>query len=157
MKMTASCYSTKQTRRLAGESGKGGILGSELSTEDFDFNHEQGAVNTVKKELEIKGKKYVLIESDVNNTSSNYSKILSFVSSTEFLPIKSECYDKQGKLLKTIDFLEYKKLAGNKWRASQIKIRNVQNKRGTDIELSDIKLNRNLKPSKFTAKSLAED
>lgn len=149
--------STKQTRRLAGESGKGGILGSELSTEDFDFNHEQGAVNTVKKELEIKGKKYVLIESDVNNTSSNYSKILSFVSSTEFLPIKSECYDKQGKLLKTIDFLEYKKLAGNKWRASQIKIRNVQNKRGTDIELSDIKLNRNLKPSKFTAKALAED
>lgn len=149
--------STKQTRRLTGDNGKGGILGSELSTEDFDFNHEQGASSTVKKELEIKGTKYILVESDVNNTSSNYSKILSYISATEFLPIKSECYDKQGKLLKTIDFSDYKKLPGNKWRAGKIKIRNAQNKRATDIEISEIKINQNLKVSKFTPKALAED
>ena len=149
--------STKQTRRLTGDNGKGGILGSELSTEDFDFNHEQGAASSVKKEIDLKGKKYILVESDVNNTSSNYSKILSYISATEYLPIKSECYDKQGKLLKTIDFSDYRKLPGNKWRAGKIRIRNVQNKRGTDIEISDIKINQNLKPPKFTPKALAED
>ncbi|MBO9665202.1 MAG: outer membrane lipoprotein-sorting protein [Bdellovibrio sp.] len=149
--------STKQTRRLTGESGQGGILGSELSTEDFDFNHDQSASNLIKKEVEIKGKKYYVVESDVNNTSANYSKIVSFVHATEFLPIKSECYDKQGKLLKTIDFLEYKKLAGNKWRPGKIKIKNIQNKRGTDIVLSDIKINQNLKPSRFTPKALADE
>ena len=148
--------STKQTRRLTGESSKGGILGSELSAEDFDFNHEQGGTNSIKKEVDVKGKKYLVVESDVNQSSANYSKIVSFVSATEFLPIKSECYDKQGKLVKTIDFLEYKKL-GTKWRPGKIKIVNVQNKRGTDLVLSDVKLNQNLKPGQFTPKSLAED
>ncbi|MDG0816616.1 outer membrane lipoprotein-sorting protein [Bdellovibrio svalbardensis] len=149
--------STKQTRRLTGESSKGGILGSELSAEDFDFNRDQSANTTMQKELDIKGRKYFVLSSDVNNSSANYSKVVSFIAASEFLPIKAECYDKQGKLLKILEFNEYKKISGNKWRAEKIKIRNVQNKRGTDIVLSDIKLNQNLKSSKFTAKALTDD
>ncbi len=149
--------STKQTRRLTGESGQGGILGSELSVEDFDFNREQGAQNVLKKELDIKGKKYFLIESDVSSTSPNYSKIISYVSAVEYLPMKAECYDKQGKLLKVLDVSGYKKISGNKWRASKIKIRNVQNKRGTDITISQMKLDQDLKTSRFTPKALSEE
>lgn len=149
--------STKQTRRLTGENSKGGILGSELSAEDFDFNRDQSAATTIKKEFETNGRKYIILESDVTSTSANYSKVQSYVAASEFLPVKAECYDKQGKLLKVIEFSNYKKLAGNKWRAENIKIRNVQNKRGTDITLSDIKLNQGLKASKFTPKSLADD
>ncbi|WP_413585616.1 outer membrane lipoprotein-sorting protein [Bdellovibrio sp. HCB274] len=149
--------SNKQVRRLTGENSKGGILGSELSAEDFDFNRDSSAKTTIKKEMEIKGSKYIVMESDVTASSPNYSKIVSYVSAKEFLPIKAECYDKQGKLLKTIDFGGYKKLNGGKFRASSIKIRNVQNKRGTDIALSDIKINQNLKASLFSPKSLADD
>lgn len=149
--------STKQTRRLTGESGQGGILGSELSTEDFDFNREQGAKNVLKKIVEVKGKKYFLIESDVNSTSANYSKIISFVQADEYLPMKSECYDKQGKLLKVLDVVGYKKVSPTKWRASKIKIRNVQNKRGTEITLSRVKLDQGLKTSRFTPKALSEN
>lgn len=149
--------STKQTRRLTGESGQGGILGSELSTEDFDFNREQGAANSIKKEVEIKGKKYLVIESDVNATSSNYSRIVSYVSSADFLPVKVECFDKQGKLLKTIDFTGYKQVAKGKYRASKISIKNVQNKRATVIAMSQVKIDQGLTPQKFTPKSLAED
>ncbi|WP_413576170.1 outer membrane lipoprotein-sorting protein [Bdellovibrio sp. HCB290] len=149
--------SNKQVRRLTGENSKGGILGSELSTEDFDFNRDSSAKTAIQKEVEIKGSKYIVMESDVSASSPNYSKIISYVSAKEFLPIKAECYDKQGKLLKTIDFGGYKKLSGGKFRASSIKIRNVQNKRGTDIALSDIKINQNLKASQFSPKSLADD
>lgn len=149
--------STKQTRRLTGESGQGGILGSELSVEDFDFNREQGAQNTLKKEIEVKGKKYYLIESDVNSTSSNYSKVVSYVSASDFLPVKAECFDKQGKLVKVLDITGYKKVSPTKWRAGKIKIRNMQNKRGTEITISQVKIDQNLKASKFTPKALAED
>lgn len=149
--------STKQVRRLTGESSKGGILGSELNAEDFDFNRDSSANSAVKKEIEVKGSKYYLVESDVSSSSPNYSKVISYVSATQYLPIKAECYDKQSKLLKIIDFSDYKKLPGNKYRAGKIKIRNVQNKRGTDIVLSDIKLNQGLKSSKFTPKSLSSD
>ncbi|WP_413292378.1 outer membrane lipoprotein-sorting protein [Bdellovibrio sp. HCB185ZH] len=149
--------SSKQVRRLTGENSKGGILGSELSAEDFDFNRDSSATTTVKKEMEVKGAKFYLVESDVSANSPNYSKIVSYVSAKEFLPIKAECFDKQSKLVKTIDFGDYKKLPGGKFRAGSIKIRNVQNKRGTDITLSDIKINQNLKASKFNPKALADD
>lgn len=149
--------STKQTRRLTGESGQGGILGSELSTEDFDFNRDQGAQNVIKKEAEIGGKKYLIVESDVNTTSPSYSKIISYVSATEYVPVKVECYDKQGKLLKTLDFAGYKKVAGGKMRASKISIKNVQNKRATVIGLSQVKIDQGLTAARFTPKALAED
>lgn len=149
--------STKQTRRLTGETGQGGILGSELTVEDFDFNRERGTQNTLKKEIEIKGKKYFIVESNVNATSANYSKVVSYVSAEDFLPIKVECYDKQGKLLKVLDVSNYNKVGGNKWRAGKIKIRNMQNKRGTEIAISQVKLDQNLKISRFTPKALAQE
>lgn len=149
--------STKQTRRLTGENSQGGILGSELSTEDFDFSREHTAQSSIKKEIEIKGRKYFVLESNVNETSTNYSKVISYIDATEYLPLKAECFDKQGKLLKILDFGEYKKMGSGKWRAEKIKIRNAQNNRGTDIHLSQIKLNQNIKATKFNPKSLADD
>lgn len=149
--------SSKQTRRLTGESGQGGILGSELSTEDFDFNRSEGAQTSVKKEIDIKGKKYFVLESDVSGTSPNYSKVVSYVSASDYLPMKAECYDKQGKLLKVIDITGHKKVAANKWRASKIMIKNVQNKRSTEITMSDMKIDQGLSANKFTPKALAEE
>lgn len=111
----------------------------------------------MQKEIEIKGKKYYVVESDVNTSSNSYSKVVSFISATDFLPIKSECFDKKGQLLKTIDLLGYKKLTGNKYRATKIVIKNVQNKRSTEITLDDLKINQGLSSSKFTSKALAED
>lgn len=149
--------SNKQTRRLTGESGQGGILGSELSVEDFDFNREQGAENKLKKEYLENGKKFYFIESNVNATSATYSKILSTVSGENFLPIKAECYDKKGHLLKIIDITNYRQITKEKWRAGNIKIKNIQNNRSTEITLSQIKLNQNLRGSLFTPKALSED
>ncbi|MNT94913.1 hypothetical protein D3C72_2366870 [compost metagenome] len=89
--------------------------------------------------------------------SDAYSKVVSFVSAETHLPVKSECFDKTGKLLKTIDLLGYKKLPGDKYRVSKIVIKNVQNKRGTEIALSNIKINQGLKNSQFTSKALSEE
>ena len=150
--------SSKQTRRLSGDSsGQGGILGSELTPEDFDFNADRSTQNSLKKEVEIKGKKYYVVESVVDASSASYSRVISYISAADFLPIKSECFDKKGQLLKTIDLLGYKKLSGNKFRASKIVIKNVQNKRSTEITLSDMKINSGLSAAKFTSKALAED
>jgi outer membrane lipoprotein-sorting protein len=149
--------SSKQTRRLSGESGQGGILGSELNTEDFDFNRDQKAKSNLKNEMSVDGKKYYILESDVNETSSNYSRVISFISAKEFLPMKFECYDKKGKLLKILNISSYKKVTSTKWRAEKIIIKNVQNNRGTEIVIKGVKINQNLKSSRFTPKMLAED
>lgn len=150
--------SSKQTRRLASTSSESNsILGSELNTEDFNINTETSAKNTLKKEAKIGGQNYYVVESDVNKVSGNYSKVVSYIAQNEYLPAKSEAYDKQGKLLKVIDFSDYKKVGDGKWRAGRIKIRNMQNNRATEIALSNIKVDQNLKPSEFTPKALSEE
>lgn len=150
--------SSKKTRRLASTASESAsILGSELNTEDFNINTENSAKNVLKKEVKANNKTYYMVESDVNQVSGSYSKVVSFIAADNYLPVKSECYDKQGKLLKIIDFSDYKKVGAGKWRSGKIKIRNVQNKRGTEIALSNIKVDQNLKASEFTPKALAEE
>jgi predicted RND superfamily exporter protein/outer membrane lipoprotein-sorting protein len=150
--------SSKQTRRLAATSSESSaILGSELNTEDFNINTESTAQNVLKKDAKIDNKNYYVVESDVGKVSGNYSKIVSYVEASDFLPAKSECFDKEGKLLKVIEFSDYKKVADGKWRAGKIKIQNVQNNRSTEIALSNVKVNQDLKPSGFTPKALSEE
>lgn len=150
--------SSKQTRRLASTASESNsILGSELNTEDFNINTESTAKNVLKKETKIGNQNYYVIESDVNAVSGNYSKVVSYIATNEFLPSKSEAYDKQGKLLKVIEFSDYKKVGNGKWRAGKIKIRNMQNNRATEIALSNIKVDQDLKPSEFTPKALSEE
>src|SRR5690606_5920533 len=109
------------------------------------------------KETKINGKPYYVVDSDVNAASANYSRVVSYVATNEFLPAKSETYDKDGKLLKVIEFSNYKQVGKGKWRAGKIMIRNVQNNRATEIALANIKIDQNLKPSGFTPKALRDD
>lgn len=149
--------SSKQTRRLAaGSSESNSILGSELNTDDFNINTKQGTETILKDETEINNQKFYVVESDVSKVSVHYSKVISYVSQRDFLPAKSEAYDKQGKLLKVIDYTDYKKVGGQKWRAGKISIRNVQNQRATELSLSNIKVDQNLRAADFTPKALSD-
>ena len=147
--------SSKQTRRLTGESAKGGILGSELSVEDFDFSQKQDARSEVKAEVQLDGKKHFQVESNVNASSPNYSRVISYISTEDYLPRKVECFDKNGKLLKVITFQEYQKISDKKFRPTLITISNMQNKRGTELRLSQIKLDQDMKSSRFTPQALS--
>jgi hypothetical protein len=68
---------------------------------------------------------------------------------------KIEYFDKTGKPLKVSTFSDYKQF-GNVWRAQKISVSNLQNKRGTTLQLSDLKLNKGLDDSEFTESALTE-
>jgi len=42
------------------------------------------------------------------------------------------------------------------WRARKIEVRNLKNRRGTILEITDLKLNQGLSDGDFTESSLAE-
>jgi hypothetical protein len=150
--------SSKQTRRLASTAKESSsILGSELNTEDFNLNTENTAKNTLQKETTLNGQRHYIVDSDVNAVSNNYSRVVSYIAADSFLPTQSECYDKAGNLLKTIHFSDYQKVGPNKFRAGLIQIENVQNKRRTDIALSNIKIDTGLSAAAFSPRALAED
>ena len=147
--------SSKQTRRLQGGKSRGGsFMGSELSYEDM------GTSSDAKYESKIIGKKndngrdFTLIENTPKGEST-YGKTVIWVDDKTNLVGKIEYFDKGGKPLKISTFTAYKKFE-NVYRAQKITVVNSQNKRGTVLELSGLKLNKGLEDGEFTESALTE-
>lgn len=141
--------SNKQVRRVVGSSKSSGVLGSELTAEDLNSTA-------------LRGSQLSLVKKDANNAvlsvvpkkgTSVYDKVLLTISTQQMVPIKTEYFQK-GQVKKTISFLNYKKVGNGLWRAQLIQVRNLANNRGTDVELSDLKVNSGLKTSDFSVNAL---
>ena len=149
--------SSKQIRRLSGDTSKGSILGSELYAEDFDVDFSQ---RTKSRLLNAKGdleKNYYVLESNTEQSSKNYIRVVSYINKNTFLPEKVDCYNKKNHLFKVLEFKDYIEVQPGKWRPQKISISNIQTKRKTEILFARIKLNQNFKSSFFTPNSLNEE
>lgn len=144
--------SSKQVRRVVSGKKSGGVLGSELSADDLNSQALQSAkVQLVKKT----GQMAVLQVTPATGTSE-YSKVLTSLSLPEGLPQRTEYYV-GAKLKKTVEFKDYTSPDGKVKRAKKIIVRNLLNKRGTDVELTDIKVNGALEASDFTPDALKSE
>lgn len=146
--------SSKKSRRIISSKRKDSFLGSEFSYEDFSLTTYNKFSNKIVKMDKIKGKKTYLIESKAPKGVGPYSKILTWVSDKDFKIMQSQYFDTQGKKLKIMTFKGYKKIGKKSWRAQEINVRNVQNKRGTTLLLSELKLNQGLNDSEFSKRAL---
>lgn len=146
--------SQKKSRRIASTSKKEKFLDSEFSYEDFSASTYKNFKNSLKKEESIEGKPVKVVESVANSGDSPYQKIVTWVDSSTYKPLKTEYYDHEGKLLKIMDFSDYKQFGKGVWRAQVVKVENVQNKRKTILKLSDLKINSGLKEKEFSKQSL---
>jgi uncharacterized protein len=148
--------STKQVRRVMGQNKKAGVLGSELTPEDLDITTVKGSKASFLKEMKVGSETFALIEIKSNSNETDYSKALVLVSLKTSLPSRMEYYDKQNKAVKRVDFSNYIQ-AGGAYRAQNIKVRNLVNKRGTDLVLSNIKSNSGLSEDEFSQSALARN
>jgi hypothetical protein len=149
--------STKQVRRIQSTSGAGGggqILGSELSLEDLQFQNSSNVPYEIKKAETKAGKKIFLVEAQVGKSSKKYSKIRSWISQDDYTTLKTECFDKNGKLLKVIEFGDYKQVQ-KVWRPYKITVHNMQNKKSSEIKVEDLKVNQGQKVADFNPQSMA--
>lgn len=143
--------SSKQVRRVVSGKKSGGLLGSELSLEDLDST----AIKNAKVNLLSKTDKAAVIEIVPQKGTSAYDKVQTSIDMKEFVPLKT-LYFQDKKVKKTVEFLNYKKF-GKVWRAQSIRIRNNFNKRGTDLEISKVQIDKNLSEDSFSPNSLKND
>lgn len=144
--------STKQVRRVVGGKKSAGVLGSELTPDDLNSTAVQGSqVKVVKKDAQN-----IVLEVTPKAGTSPYTKVLTTLSTKDMIPVKTQYYQKST-LKKTVEFLDYKKIDGKIWRAQTVKVRNLANKRGTDLELTDIKVNSGLTAEDFSVNALKND
>lgn len=144
--------SSKQVRRISGSAGQGGILGSELNTQDLN----PVAIKSAQARLldRTKGSARLQIDTKASGTGG-YTHLILTLSEPQGLPLKAE-YFKGKTLAKTVDFLNYTQSNGVS-RAQLIKVFNPVNKRGTDVELKNIQVNSGLKEKDFSVDALKDD
>lgn len=149
--------STKQVRRVMAQQNKNaGVLGSELTPEDLDITTVKGIKANTIKELKIGTENYAVVEIKSDSNTTKYSKALVLLSLRTNLPARLEYYDQRNKPVKRVDFQNYVQVGGA-YRAQSIKVRNLVNKRGTDLILSNIKSNSGLSEDEFSQRALSRD
>lgn len=148
--------STKQSRRVVGANKKGTVLGSELSPQDLDFTTLKSARSNLIKTLNYKGHKYALIEIKSGNNETSYSKAIILISLETHLPMRIDYQNAKNQTLKRVEFDQYQAFNGVQ-RAQSIKIKNLVNKRGTDLIFSNIKSNSGLSNDVFSQRALTKE
>jgi uncharacterized protein len=146
--------SSKQTRRIQSSGKGGGFMGSELNYEDMGSSAEAKFESKISGKKEEGGRKFTLIENTPKGTSV-YGKTVIWVDDKLYLVSKVEYFDKALKPLKVSTFSGYKQYE-KVWRAQKIAVSNLQNKRGTTLELSNLKVNKGLSDGEFTESALTE-
>lgn len=147
--------SSKQVRKVvASESSEGGVLGSELRYEDFDPSVIRETEVSLLKPTELNGKKHDVIEAVLPKGKSPYEKAQVWILIGKDLPTQIDYYN-QGQKVKTIQFLDYK-MVGQVIRPHKMTIKNLKNKRGTEILLTDVRINKGISAQKLSVDSLAK-
>lgn len=146
--------SSKQTRRILSSKKSGSFMDSELSYEDMGASSEAKFESSVAGKKEEAGRNFTLIENSAKGESA-YKRTVLWIDDKTNLVAKIEYFDKANKPLKVSVFSGYK-LFDKVWRAQKIAVTNLQNKRGTTLEISGLKVNKGLNDGEFTESALTE-
>jgi uncharacterized protein len=148
--------SQKKARRVVSSNKSQRFLDTEFSLEDFSASTYARFENKLVREDRQPSSDVAVIESKAKaGNDSSYSKIMTWVDLSNYQVQKSDYYGKDGKLLKTMVFRDYKKF-GPTWRAQTVEVRNMQNSRSTILKIANLKLNSGLNDREFTQSALEE-
>ena len=94
-----------------------------MSYEDMGSSSDKKFSNKLlRNETSVQGP-VAVIESKLISGDSSYSKVITWISTTNYLVNHIEYYDRKGALLKTTDMSDYKQFSGNVWRAQNILVK----------------------------------
>lgn len=137
-------------RRIAAGDKRTSFVGSDFLYEDIsgrsleEDTHE--LVETTEKLFIVKN-----VPKKANTVEFGYFKVA--IDRKTFVPMKMEFYDKKGKLYRTIESKKVEKIQGFTTVVKSV-VTNLATGSKTEMELSDIKYNMNLKDSIFTERYL---
>jgi outer membrane lipoprotein-sorting protein len=144
----------KRVKRISSRNKSGSFMASEFSYEDISSqNYKNYTYGDSVNKLNKNGKEFYEITRIPKDKNSGYSKQIVWIDTKRFLAKFGDYYDKNGKLLKKVEFLEYQKI-DNIYRIKKMNMINVQNGKSSMLIWDDDKINQNLKEKEFTKRVL---
>lgn len=144
----------KRVKRISSNNKSGSFMASEFSYEDISSqNYNNYTYEGEAKSVMLDGVKCFKITRVPKDTNSGYSKQIIYVDAQTYLAKSGEYYDKQGRLLKEISFLEYGKLEGI-YRVKKMQMRNVQTKKSSLLIWDKDSIKLSLSQNEFSKRAL---
>jgi hypothetical protein len=92
----------KRTRRVVGREQEGSFMGSDFTYNDLQRKEDKGAKNTRLSDENIGSESTYVLESKTGSSSAAYGKIRTWIRKTDFIPLRTQFFDTDGKLAKTL-------------------------------------------------------
>ncbi|MDM5271388.1 outer membrane lipoprotein-sorting protein [Sulfurovum sp. zt1-1] len=144
----------KRIKRISSRNKSGSFMASEFSYEDISSqNYKNYTYSGDAKVVKKNNTSYFKVVRIPKDQNSGYSKQIVYIDSSTYLARSGEYYDKLGKLLKEVEFLQYKKIDGV-YRIQKINMQNIQNGKSTMLIWDEDQINIGLGEADFSKKEL---
>jgi len=140
----------KRVKRISSNNKSGPFMGSQFAYEDIS-----------SQEVNKYTYKYLRAETDGHRIErypvdkrSGYTKQIVWVKSSNWTVQKVEFFDRKESLLKTLNYVGYKKYTNGKWRPAEMKMLNHQSGKSTSLVWSEYKFNQMISDRDFNKNAL---
>ncbi|BDU51604.1 hypothetical protein HLVA_21730 (plasmid) [Haliovirga abyssi] len=152
--------SLRKSRKIAASERSKSFMGSEFSYSDITSFKIEDFKYSILGEENINGEKCWKLEQkskndDIADDYGFFKKIV-YISKRNYMVMKTESYDEDDELCKVMEALGIKKIdvKRNRYRATHLIIKNLDNGRSSEMIIEKIKLRENIKDSYFTTRFL---
>jgi len=146
--------SLKRVKRISSRNKSGSFMASEFSYEDISSqNYKNYSYSGEAEEVIKDGIKYFKVTRIPIDANSGYSKQIIWVEKDSYLARYGDYYDKQDRLLKQINFSEYKVIDGIQ-RIVRVNIENVQNGKSSSLTWDEDAINSGITSGEISKRAL---
>jgi hypothetical protein len=144
----------KRTRRIVGRESEGSFMGSDIAYTDMQPVDAKYAKNTRLPDEQIGASSVYVLESKISaDAPSLYARVVTWVRKSDYVPLRTRFYDKQGSLYKTLYARRIRDLEG-KPLIVEARMQNEQNGHVTEIIVESIERHDDLPDATFTPTAL---
>lgn len=144
-------------RRISSSEKSSRFMGTEFTYEDLENRKVDKDDHKLSREEKLDGKQVYVVESiPTKGSDSQYGKLISWVRSDIWIPVKIEFYDKNGALLKVLTVKRLEQIQGI-WTTMESLMDNVRDKKQTKLTLDKVQYNADIPDEYFTERYLKRD
>lgn len=145
----------KKVKRISSNNKAGAFMNSEFAYEDISSQEVEKYTYKFLREDEYEGNKVFVNELDPVDRKSGYSKLEVYVDQERYIPLKTDFYDRGGRLKKTLQMSEYNQYKGQYWRANNWSMVNHHTGKSTVLKMSDWLFDNEFTEKDFNKNSLS--
>jgi hypothetical protein len=147
-----------RVRAITASNRNDAFVGSTFSYGDLQIRNPNEGKHTRLKDMVLNGQDcYVVQTIPKDPSTTDYSKLLYWVRKDNFLPIRGEFFNKDGKLWKVLEVPKMEKKPDGTWLVKLTKMSDVIARRATVMEILSYQINVPIDDGVFTDRFLSDE